>query len=123
MRIQLPAGLRTVLGSSIASLPSGTAFALLTKPAPNADRVLIWRPGQTEQTALGPDGSTGLRTSGSCLVVVPGGQTDETRTFEDGYSLLLSAKSWASVSGALVAERPLQLAMAAGSTLELVWPE
>jgi hypothetical protein len=121
VRIQLRPGVRETLGRGVASLPPGAPFALLTKPAADANAVLVWHPGQTEPGGISPDGVDGSLMSGSCLMVAPGGQSDECRIVEDGYSLLFSDESWASVSAALGSARPISVRMAQGTRLELEW--
>jgi hypothetical protein len=121
VRIQLAPSERATLGRGVARLAEGAPFALLVKPAPSANAVLVWYPGQTEPMGITPDGSDGSSLSGSCLLIVPGGQRDQTRQVEDGYSLAFSTESWASVAAALLDERPLSLRMADGVTLSLEW--
>jgi|SRR5450432_1818200 len=121
VRILLAPGVKATLGRGVARLPAGAPFALLVKPAPSANAVLVWYPGQNEPMGITPDGSDGSRMSGSCLLIVPGGQDDQTRQIEDGYSLSFSTASWASVAAALLEERPLSLGMAEGVRLSLEW--
>jgi hypothetical protein len=121
VRVLLLPSVRKELLRRVASLPTGTPFALLTEPAPNANAVLVWHPGQTEPKAITASGSDSSRLSGCFLMVVPGGQANQTRAFEDGYSLLFSNDSWANVAAALVEGRGLKMRMADDMTLELVW--
>jgi hypothetical protein len=121
LRILLSREVRTDLRGSVASLPPGTPFALLLAPAANANAVLVWHPGQKEPKAITPDGSDGSRLSGSCLLIAPGGQKDQARLWEDGHSLLFSDETWARVSAALFAAKPLRLRMADDTLLELEW--
>jgi hypothetical protein len=121
VRIRLSPSARQTLGRGMGSLAAGAPFALLVKPAADANAVLVWYPGQKEAAGISPHGSDGSRTSGSCLLVVPGGQDDQTRVLEDGYALLFSSKSWALVAAALAEQRPLSLRMADGVTLSLEW--
>lgn len=123
LSISLSSATRALLARGGSAVSSSTPFALLTTPAASANAVLVWHPGQTEPTAISPDGSSGSRVSGSCLLVQPGDGDDQTRLIEDGYSLLFSARSWSLVSAALLEERPLSLPMADNTRLELTWLE
>jgi hypothetical protein len=121
LRVLLSREVRADLRSSVASLPPGAPFALLTAPALSANAVLVWHPGQKAPRAISSDGSDGSRLSGCCLLIAPGGQKDQARIMEDGYSLLFSDESWALVSAALGAAKPLKLRMADEIVLELEW--
>jgi hypothetical protein len=119
--VSLSPSTRATIGRGVAALPRGTAFALLVKPAKAANAVLVWHPGRKEPAAISPDGSDGSRTSGSCLLVVPGQSENQGRMVEDGYSLRLSAEAWASVAAALAQERPISLRLEDGVTLSFRW--
>ena len=121
MRILLAPSVVGTLGRGLATLPPGTPFALLTKPASAANAVLVWHPGQSERTGISPEGSDLSRMSGNCLLIMPGGQEDQTRCVEDGYSLLFSNDSWQKLVTALAGQRPLRLKLADSSTLEVEW--
>lgn len=120
LRVTLPSD--DSLAKAFGALPPATSFVLLTRPAPDANAILVWKPGQTEKTGISPDGSDGSRLSGSCLMVVPGATSEGARVFEDGYSLSLSSESWASFSAAVIARRALSLVLADGLRLELETP-
>jgi len=107
------------LVKAFATTPATTAFVILSRPASEANAILVWKPGQEEMTGISADGSDGSRLSGSCLMVVPGSTRDEMRQFEDGYSLLLSSDSWALFSKAVIERRALSLPLADGLRLEL----
>jgi hypothetical protein len=119
--ILLSREVRADLRGSVASLPPRTPFALLVAPAANANALLVWHPGQKEAKAITPDGSDGSRLSGCCLLIAPGGQKDQARLWEDGHSLSFSDETWARVSAALFAAKPLRLRMADDTLLELEW--
>jgi len=121
LRVRVPKLARGILSRGVGALDSGTPFVLLTEPAANADALLVWHPGQTEPKATYAEGSEGARLTGGCLAVVPGGQKDEIRVLEDGYSLLLSHDSWGALASALLGERTISLPMADGATLEVEW--
>ena len=121
VRVRVPKLSRGILAQGVGGLDSGTPFALLTEPAANADALLVWYPGQTEPKAVYAEGSDGARLTGGCLAVVPGGQKDEIRVMEDGYSLLLSSDTWGSLASSLLGERTISLPMADGATLEVEW--
>ncbi len=121
LRVRVPKLARGVLGRGVGALAPGTPFALLTEPAPNADALLVWHPGQAEPKAIYAEGSEGARLTGGCLAVVPGGQKDEIRVMEDGYTLLLSNDSWGSLANALLGENTISLPMADDATLEIEW--
>lgn len=121
VRVRVPKLARGVLSRGVGALAPGTPFALLTEPAPNADALLVWYPGQAEPKAIYAEGSDGSHLTGGCLTVVPGGQQDEVRVMEDGYSLLLSADTWGSLASSLLSERTVSLRMADGASLEVEW--
>ena len=121
LRVLLTREVRADLRGSVASLAPGASFALLTAPAASANAVLVWQPGQKVPKAISPDGSDGSRLSGCCLLVALGGQKDQARIMEDGYSLRFSNETWALVSAALGAGQPLTLPMADDMRLELEW--
>jgi hypothetical protein len=109
------------LSSAMRSLPSAASFVLLTRPAPSANAVLTWRPGQHEMSGISPDGSDGSRVSGCFMMFVPSGAGDETRHVEDGYSLLLSSAPWARLVAALAEQLPLSLTLGGGMQFVLEW--
>ncbi|MEI9940896.1 MAG: hypothetical protein WDO69_27075 [Pseudomonadota bacterium] len=121
LRVRVPKLARGVLGRGIGALAPGTPFALLTEPAANADALLVWYPGQAEPKAIYAEGSEGAHLTGGCLTVVPGGQKDEIRVMEDGYTLLLSNDTWGSLANSLLGENIVSLPMADDATLELEW--
>jgi hypothetical protein len=120
LRISVPRDSLNLL-RGIGSLPTNTAFVLLTRPAPNANSILTWTPGQQEMSGISQDDSDGSRLSGTCLMIVPAAQRDQIRQFEDGYSLHFSGESWGTLSATLLAQQPLSLRMAEGMRLELEW--
>ncbi len=124
LRIVLPSDRANLMAlmKGLTALPSGAPFALLLGPAPSANAVLVWTPGQVGMSGISPDGSDGSQLSGSCLLVVPNAPSDRIQQVEDGYSVRFSAESWAQLSGALMGQRPLSLAMHEGLRLEIVWP-
>jgi hypothetical protein len=123
VRVLLSPSARAIVGRGVAALPLGTAFALLVKPAPGANAVLVWHPGQKEPAAISPEGSDGSRTSGSCLFVAPGQRANQGRMVEDGYSLLLSADAWAGIAAALAQQRSISVRLEDGVTLSFQWQQ
>jgi hypothetical protein len=121
LRVRIPKLARGILARGVEALDPGTPFALLTEPAANADALLVWYPGQAQPKAIYAEGSEGARLTGGCLTVIPGGQQDEIRVMEDGYTLLLSSDSWGSLASALLGERLVSLPMADDATLEIEW--
>jgi hypothetical protein len=122
LRVSLPND-TTGLLRSLRALAPGVPFALLTRPAPSANAILVWSPGQEGMSGISPDGSDGSRRSGSCLVVVPGGKhADEVRTFEDGCSVSFSTESWGLLSASLAGERPFALPTPSGMRIEIALP-
>jgi hypothetical protein len=121
LRVRVPQQARGILARGMAALDTDTPFALLTEPAANADALLVWHPGQTEPKAIYAEGSDGARLTGGCLIVVPGGQKNEIRVMEDGYTLLLSNDTWGSLASSVLGERTISLPMADGATLEIEW--
>ncbi|HET7545469.1 MAG TPA: hypothetical protein VFK05_36630 [Polyangiaceae bacterium] len=121
LRVSVPKLARGVVAHGVGALAPGTPFSLLTEPAENADALLVWYPGQAEPKAIYSENSEGARLTGGCLAVVPGGQQDEIRVMEDGYTLLLSSDTWGSLASALLGERVVSLPMADDATLEIEW--
>ncbi|MEI9952966.1 MAG: hypothetical protein WDO74_29315 [Pseudomonadota bacterium] len=121
LRVRVPKLARGILGRGVGALAPGTPFALLTEPAANADALLVWYPGQAEPKAIYAEGGDGSHLTGGCLTVVPGGQKDEIRVLEDGYTLLLSSDTWGSLASSLLGERTISLPMADDATLEIEW--
>jgi hypothetical protein len=111
----------THLSHALNALPASAAFVLLTRPEPSANAVLTWRPGQREMTGISPDGSDGSRLSGCFMMFVPSAAADEARVVEDGYSLLLTSESRASLIAALVEQLPLSLPLAGAMQFVLEW--
>ncbi|MET0790281.1 MAG: hypothetical protein ABW061_02055 [Polyangiaceae bacterium] len=124
LRVIVPSDRANLMGlmKGLMALPTGAPFALLLCPAPKANAVLAWSPGQEGMSGISPDGSDGSQLTGSCLLVVPAGTSDQIQQVEDGYSLRFSSESWARLSDALVGQRPLSLSMHDGMRLEIVWP-
>lgn len=120
LRVSIPSE-STELLKGLSALPAATPFALLTRPAENANAILVWSPGQEGISGITPDGSDGSLRSGSCLMIVPSGRLSQIRPFEDGYSLTFSNEDWARVGAALSAQRSIGLDMAEGMRLELEW--
>ena len=121
LRVRIPRLARAILARGIGSLEEGKPFALLTEPAPNADALLVWNPGQADAKAIYGEGSEGARLTGGCLTVTPGALRDEIRVMEDGYALLLSRTTWGSLASSLLGERTVSLPMADDATLEVEW--
>jgi len=103
------------------ALPETTPFCLLTRPAPDANALLVWRPGQDGPRWISEQGSEASRLSGSCFFVNPGATSDQALPLEDGYSLDLSAESWSALSAALREQRALSLKLEDGKRLEVAW--
>lgn len=120
LRVELSSRARGV-GRGISALVPGAPFVLLLEPAGSANALFVWHPGQTEPAGVIAPGTNGARKTGSCLMIVPGGQADQARPFEDGYTLLFSTASWQEVSFALRDQRALTLALADGTVLEFAW--
>ena len=117
LRITVPSD--DSLSKAFAALPNAASFVLLTRPAPDANAILVWKPGQESMSGISPDGSDGSKLSGSCLMVGPGSATDEVAQFEDGYALRLTRESWASFGAAVIEQRSLLLELSGGMRLEL----
>jgi hypothetical protein len=111
------ATLRTVFAPST---PAGP-FAFLTDPATAANACLVWRPGQTEPSAITPPGSDGSRITGLFLLVTGGVERDEVRLLEDGYSLLLGPASLQSFWHSVEKQQPFSLSSSKGMTCALEW--
>ncbi|MEJ1960346.1 MAG: hypothetical protein WDO56_01830 [Gammaproteobacteria bacterium] len=89
------------------ALRPGAPFALLLCPAASANAVLVWSPGQDGMSGISPDGSDGSQLSGSCLLVVPSGTSDQNPAARGRLHAAFSSESWARLSDALVGQRPL----------------
>jgi hypothetical protein len=120
LRLTLPRGMKQI-SNGVSSLPAGASFALLLRPALDANAILVWRPGQAEASRLAPEGSDASRLSGAFLCFAPGQQSDRAHLVEDGYSLLLSVDSWAMLIAALVTERAMALSLENDLRFELEW--
>ncbi|HYP76333.1 MAG TPA: hypothetical protein VER12_10270 [Polyangiaceae bacterium] len=120
LRLSIPGDAKG-LGRGVASLPAGASFALLTRPAPDANAILTWRPGQQGTSGISPEGSDRQRSSGSFVMFVPSDEGDLARPFEDGYSLLLSPDSWRRLIAALIEKQPFSRALSGGMRFELEW--
>lgn len=120
LRLSIPRG-NSQVSNGVDALPAGASFALLLRPSSDANAILIWRVGQAEGSRLAPEGSDASRVSGCFLWFVPSQQGDRAQAVEDGYSLLLSADSWAALRAALASEQPLSLGLADGLRFELEW--
>ena len=119
LRVSVPITKALLGGAS--SLPVGSPFALLMRPAASANAILVWHPGQVGLSGISAEGSDNSRLSGSFLLLMPGEQPDHIRQIEDGYSVQLSNESWAELSGALIEARPLSLDLEGGQRFELEW--
>ena len=120
LRLTIPRDAKS-LARGVSSLPTNSAFVLLTRPAASANAILTWKPGQREMTGISPDGSDGSRLSGCCAMFVPSSRADEARPFEDGYSVLLSEERWTEWLAALIEQRPLSFELAGEMRFELEW--
>ena len=120
LRLTIPRDAKS-LARGVSSLPTNSAFVLLTRPAASANAILTWRPGQREMTGISPDGSDGSRLSGCFVMFVPSSRADEARPFEDGYSVLLSEERWTQWLAALIEQRPLSFELAGEMRFELEW--
>jgi len=109
------------LFSGLRALPANAPFVLFTRPAPSANSIFVWTPGQAGTSGISAEGSDGSLLSGSCLMVVPGGQRDQVRPLEDGYSVLFSNDSWGQLSASLVNQQPVSLQMADGMRFVVEW--
>ena len=123
LRVTIPSdpAIMMTLMKGLVALPQGVPFVLLTRPAMSANAILVWTPGQEGMAGISPDGSDSSRLSGSCLLIVPNGQSDQIRQLEDGYSVCFCTDSWELLSAALAAQRPLSLPMADGLHFEIEW--
>lgn len=85
------------LAKLLAQVPSNVPFAISTRPARGADAWLVWWPGQSEPEATtGPTPSSRPTITGGFLgCLIDTGQPDQIIQLEDGFSLMLSAASWA----------------------------
>jgi hypothetical protein len=100
----------SMLMELLAEPQAAQGFALLAGLEPTADACLIWKPGQTEPTAIGPEGRLGSRTCGNFLIVVPGQDKCEGRLVEDGFGMTLTRAAWADLRAAIAAREPLLIA-------------
>lgn len=92
--LRLPRKVGDALANKLAELPKKTAFALLTELAPDADGCAVWVPGQTEMTAITPEGSRGERICGCFLMIATGPAKDGAWWLEDGFAAFLKPGTW-----------------------------
>ena len=118
--VRIPSDAVSLL-TGLRAIPTGAPFALLMRPATNADAILVWSPGQEEMSGISKEGSSGSRLSGSCLFITPSAQRNQLRQCEDGYALNFTDKSWAELSGAMVTQQPFGLDMAEGTRFDVEW--
>lgn len=113
---------REPLQRHLAQSPKNTPIALLTDIDPTANACLVWEPGQPVPTAITPPHSDGSRLCGCFVLFVPAQKEEEIRFIEDGFSLLLSNRSWSAVRKALMKKRALTIpAGGDGSSLSIEW--
>jgi hypothetical protein len=114
LRVTSQAGER--LRTHLAQLPKKTPIALLTDIDPMANACLVWAPELPAPTAITPPYSDGSRLCGCFVLFVPEQKEQEVRLFEDGFSLLLSTRSWRRMRKALMQGRPFTLPAGADGT-------
>jgi hypothetical protein len=112
------------LQALLARTPPSEALALLTEPDTKANACLVWRPGQSKPTAIGPDGSELSRLTGNFILFLPSGAENGNRMFEDGFSVFLTNDAWQAVRQALESGKPISIKAANGEVVfALEWIE
>jgi len=125
-RIHLRVGTKAAIAlrELLAQPQAEGGFALLTGLEPTADACYIWKPGQTEPTAIGPTGRMGSRACGNFLILVPGQDKCEGRLLEDGFGVGLTDAAWADFRAAIAARAPLSIPGEGDAMgFDLSWPE
>ena len=84
------AKLKKILGQ----IDPATPLAVRTQVDPRANACLVWPSGQDQPTAITPESSDGSRKSGAFLAFVPEQKTNQVRSVEDGFMLLLTNADW-----------------------------
>jgi hypothetical protein len=110
------------LHAELANLPLNTPCALLTDLDPAANGCLVWKPGQTQLSAITPPNSDGSRLSGCFMLFVPGQPEDGGKYIEDGFGMLLADASWSALRQAIETRNPLSIpATRDGMSFSLEW--
>jgi hypothetical protein len=122
VRLSVHPGAREALQRTLFETPSDVAFAMLIAPDPEADGMLVWRPGDDQLAAATPEGSRGERLSLAFVGFAVGVDDVGGRVMEDGAMLMFTTEAWATLGAALAAGEPLTLSPTVGNVgLELHW--
>jgi len=93
---------RERLQKFLGELPPTKPLALRTPPDSRANACLFWRPGQDQTMAITPANSDGSRKTGAFLAFVPEQDTNEIRSVEDGFAVLLTNSTWQKIRESLM---------------------
>lgn len=92
------------LAQDLARLAPDAGFGLFLEPAPDADGLLVWSPGQREASAVALPGATGQRLAAHFVAVGIDGGAGRVLLVEDGVGLVLSREDYARLRHALHAQ-------------------
>ena len=102
--------LRPQLAEVFKQLGDDQPIAMLTGLDAEADGCIVWRPGQTESTAITPPNSQGKRLAGCFIIFVSEQSESGGKMIEDGFGIFLKREEWRAVRNALTEGTPLQIA-------------
>ena len=122
VEMSLPRGDAGGLPRLLAEIPPDTAFAILGSPAPQANALLVWFPGQREREAISAPGSDGSRLGGLHLIVAVAAGEGRLTIIEDGFGAVFTPSSWQSFTSALSRRGPFKIPPNdQGPGFEVVW--
>lgn len=106
MRVRLPPQFARMLADQLeANRPS----ALIPDREPTVEAALVWSPDQTEAEGIAAEGCDGSEIAAAFVAFVPNASPeDEIRFIEDGYGVVLSEGSTATLVEALRSSRPVR---------------
>jgi hypothetical protein len=110
------------LQSALLGLPPDGAVAVLTEPDHRANACIVWRPGESGNSAITPPGSDGSSRTGNFLLFTPQQDKNEVRYFEDGVVVMLTTASWVTIRDAVQAGKRASISVSgAASQFSLDW--
>ncbi len=114
---------RESLQGYLNKLPPTQPLALRTQPDPRANACLVWPSGHDQPVAITPEGSDGSRKTGAFLAFIPGQDTNEIHTIEDGFFLYLTDSAWRKIREALLSGTDVFVppTRVDGASISVVW--